>query len=81
MADIDQQIKKHQDEFAIAFRNWRKKNNLAQQNIHDWSKAYGSSGPYNSQIKFIEDGDLDPKVGFWFALEAMNQELAKNYEK
>ena len=81
MADSDQQIKEYRQEFGKAFLNWRKSNNLAQQNIHDWSKAFGSSGPHNSQVKFLEDGDLDPKVGFWFALEEMNQELAKNYEK
>ena len=81
MADIDQQIKQCQLSFAKAFKTWRISNSLAQQNIHDWAKAFGSSGPYNSQVKFIEDGDLDPKVGFWFALEQLNQELAKNYEK
>tara|TARA_R100000458_G_C8194521_1_gene187100 strand:+ start:349 stop:600 length:252 start_codon:yes stop_codon:yes gene_type:complete len=77
----DNEIKEHKDNFGKAFLNWRKRNGLAQQNIHDFAKAFGSAGPYNSQVKFLEDGNLDPKVQFWFALETLNQELAKNYGK
>lgn len=81
MADQDQQIQNLKNNFGQAFKSWRLANGLAQQNLHDFAKDFGSAGPYNSQVKFLEDGDLDPKVGFWFALEEMNQELAKNHEK
>lgn len=56
---------------AIAY--WMKTNGISQQVPHDWAKATGQNGPWNSQISLLQRGQLDPKGSFWVSLAAFNQ--------
>ena len=64
-----------------AFKKWRTNYaNLSQQNIHDFCKAYDIP-VYNSQIAYLERGNLDAKSMMYFGLEYMNTELATENNK
>jgi hypothetical protein len=61
-----------------AYKRWMRINNFSQQGPHDWSKAAGSEGPWNSQLSLLTQNPckLDPKAGFWVALGRFNAAIA-----
>ena len=61
-----------------AYKRWMRQNSLSQQNPHDWAKAAGSEGPWNSQVSLFCQSPckLDPKAGFWVALGRLNAAIA-----
>ena len=74
-------LQEARDAFGKAFLKWRELQGLSQQNIHEWSRDKSSNGPHNSQIAFLERGQLDPKQEFWEALETFNLAIANKKEK
>ena len=64
------------DAFGKAFCTWRTQNGLSQQDPHNWAKDRKSKGPFNSQIAYLEAGNLDPKAQFWISLGEFNKEIA-----
>ena len=65
------------DAFGKAFCNGRTQNGLSQQDPHNWAKDRKSKGPFNSQIAYLESGNLDPKAQFWLSLAEFNKEIAE----
>ena len=61
-----------------AYKRWMRVHNLSQQVPHDWAKAVGSEGPWNSQVSLFTQSPckLDPKAGFWVALGRFNAAIA-----
>ena len=61
-----------------AYKRWMRINNFSQQGPHDWAKAAGSEGPWNSQLSLLTQSPckLDPKAGFWMALGRFNAAIA-----
>ena len=74
-------LQEARDVLAKAFLKWRERNSLSQQNIHEWARDKGSNGPHNSQVAFLERGQLDPKQEFWEALETLNKAIGDPKEK
>lgn len=74
-------LQEARDALAKAFLKWRERNGLSQQNIHEWARDKGSNGPHNSQVAFLERGQLDPKQEFWEALETLNKAIGDPKEK
>ena len=62
--------------FRRAFKRWRETYELSQQDIHNWGQQAGVP-LHNSQIAYLEreDRDFDPKVEFYFSLEAFNKAI------
>lgn len=62
--------------FRDAFRRFRLLNQLSQQDIHIWGQSSGTP-LHNSQIAYLEkeNRDFDPKMEFWFSLEAFNKAI------
>lgn len=52
------------------------RNGLSQQDPHNWAKDRKSKGPFNSQIAYLEAGNLDPKAQFWLSLADFNWEIS-----
>ena len=61
-----------------AYKRWMRLNGFSQQAPHDWAKAVGSEGPWNSQCSLFTQSPcrLDPKAGFWVALGRFNAAIA-----
>jgi len=70
----DQQ--QHRDAFGRALTVWMRKNGWSQQTFHDWAKAAGSEGPWNSQISLAQRSRHDPKALFWVGLAGFNAAVA-----
>lgn len=58
-----------------AISSWMKSNGISQQIPHDWAKATGQNGPWNSQISLLQRGMLDPKGSFWLSMAAFNKAI------
>ena len=66
------------DQFGKAFCTWRTQNGLSQQDPHNWSRDVKPKGfVYNSQLAYLEAGNLDPKAQFWLSLAEFNKEIAE----
>ena len=61
-----------------AYKRWLRANNFSQQVSHDWAKAVGSEGPWNSQVSLFTQSPckLDPKSGYWVSLGRFNAAIA-----
>ena len=79
--DIRPELQEANDAFGKAFANWRHRNGLSQQDPHNWAKDRKSKGPFNSQVAYLEAGDLDPKCQFWISLALFNWEISTQGEK
>jgi len=64
--------------FGQAYKRWMLLNSFSQQMPHDWAKASGGEGPWNSQLSLLTQNPcrLDPKAGFWLALGRFNAAIA-----
>lgn len=71
----DQQ--QHREALGRAVSVWMRKNSWSQQTFHDWAKAAGTEGPWNSQISLLQRGRHDPKALFWAGMAAFNAAVAE----
>jgi hypothetical protein len=62
--------------FGKALAVWLRRNGWSQQTLHDWAKAAGSPGPWNSQVSLCTRGELQMKPDFWIGLAAFNRAVA-----
>lgn len=62
--------------FGRALTVWLRRNSWSQQTLHDWAKAAGSPGPWNSQVSLACRAGLDPKANFWVGLGLFNRAVA-----
>ena len=59
-----------------AFKTWRLKNGLSQQDLHNYGKDRGVK-LYGSQIAYFERGVLTPQPAFFIALGQLMKDLKK----
>ena len=77
VAVIPAEQQQHRDALGRAITVWMRKNGWSQQTFHDWAKAAGSEGPWNSQISLLQRGKHDPKALFWVGMGAFNSAIAE----
>lgn len=61
-----------------AFKTWRLKNGLSQQDLHNYGKDRGVK-LYSSQIAYFERGLLTPQPPFFIALGQLMKDLKKTF--
>ena len=80
--NISSELQAANDAFGRAFATWRKQNGLSQQDPHNWSRDVKPKGfVYNSQLAYLESGNLDPKAQFWLSLAVFNNEISTQGKK
>ena len=62
--------------FGRAIKTWTRLNGFSIQVPHDWAKAVGSEGPWNSQWSLLGRGRLDAKPLFFVSLGRFNRAIA-----
>jgi hypothetical protein len=77
VAVIPAEQQQHRDALGRAITVWMRKNGWSQQTLHDWAKAAGSEGPWNSQISLLQRGKHDPKSLFWVGMGSFNAAVAE----
>lgn len=79
---ISPELQAANDAFGRAFCTWRTQNGLSQQDPHNWSRDVKPKGfVYNSQLAYLESGNLDPKAQFWLSLAVFNNEISTQGKK
>jgi len=66
----------YREALGRAVKTWARLNSFSIQVPHDWAKAVGSEGPWNSQWSLLTRGKLDAKPLFFVSLGRFNRAIA-----
>lgn len=66
----------YREALGRAIKVWARQNNFSIQVPHDWAKAVGSEGPWNSQWSLLQRGKLDAKPLFFVSVGRFNRAIA-----
>jgi hypothetical protein len=66
----------YREALGRAIKTWARLNGFSIQVPHDWAKAVGSEGPWNSQWSLLTRGKLDAKPLFFVSVGRFNRAIA-----
>lgn len=66
----------YREALGRAVKTWARLNSFSIQVPHDWAKAVGSEGPWNSQWSLLTRGKLDAKPLFFVSVGRFNRAIA-----
>lgn len=66
----------YREALGRAIKTWGRQNSFSIQVPHDWAKAVGSEGPWNSQWSLLTRGKLDAKPLFFVSVGRFNRAIA-----